>query len=80
MDSKWGLTLELGQARCVCHLYHFPAMVPRLQSSPILGRCTGLPTLRLVGSLLPNIAHLFFSPSPWYHRDHVLPVAPYSGP
>uniref|UniRef100_A0A8P0T1P9 6-phosphofructo-2-kinase/fructose-2,6-biphosphatase 4 n=1 Tax=Canis lupus familiaris TaxID=9615 RepID=A0A8P0T1P9_CANLF len=58
MDSKWGLTLELGQARCVCHLYHFPAMVPRLQSSPTLGRCTGLPTLRLVGSLLPNIAHL----------------------
>lgn len=37
VGSKWGLTSELGQAGCACHLRHFPATVPRPQSPPLLG-------------------------------------------
>lgn len=38
VGSKWGLTSELGQAGCACHLRHFPATLPRPQSPPPLGR------------------------------------------
>lgn len=81
MDSRWGLTSELHQAGCVCHLCHFPAMMPRPQSPPptwaVGGHCCmGLPTLRLIGSLLPDVPHLCLSASPGYHKDHVLRMAP----